>query len=192
MDKNSVDDIIDDPTGRVGNSLRCFNTLLERLADKSTHDLLNALSITARDVRGDPELKKFFDGLHNFMRRSLAEPTYVRSDEHVRHRQELSERWRQLQTGEQHRKWHDDIDKLCNEYRDFFARIENDPDVKRLHEASLVFGGDIAEAALTLREAALGNANWLWQDVTDVYIPQALDLLKEVPVPRYNFSICHV
>lgn len=186
MDKNSINDIIDDPSGRVSNAMNCFNTFMERLASKSSNDVLGALRVTARDIKEDPELRRFFDDAHDFMRRSLSEPTYVRSEEHGQQRRELSERWKQLQTGEQHRKWHDDLERLRREYRDFFTRIENDPDVKRVHEASLLLGKDVANAALSLKEAALGKANWLWEDITDVYLPRALEYLKGTPIPRYG------
>ncbi|GJJ13345.1 hypothetical protein Clacol_007597 [Clathrus columnatus] len=187
-EKNSIQDIIDDPTGRVSNALKCLNTLMERLASKSSDDLLNALRATIRDIKEDPELHKYFDDLHDFMRRSLVEPTYVRSEEHERHRKDLNERWKRLQSGEQHRKWHDDVDRLRREYREFFTRIENDTDVRRLHEASLVFGKDFVEAAATLQEVALGHANWLWQDISDVYLPRLIEKLQGIPIPRTEYK----
>jgi len=187
-DNNSMDQFVNDPTGRIPAALSSFNTILERLASKSTRDLSNAFRTTAWDIRQDPQLRQYFDELHDFVRRTVNEPTYARSKEHDERRRQLRERWDQLRSGDDHRKWHDDIDHLQREIQDFFGRIERDQDVKRLREASVLFGQDFTQALATLNEAALGNANWLWQDIADVYMPRLIETMKGVPVPRTEYK----
>jgi hypothetical protein len=158
---------------------------VERLADgKSTKELTNALRTTAVDVREDPELRSFFDDLTEFVQRTVHEPKYARSEEHNERRTQLRERWTQLQSGDDRRKWHDDVDRLKVEARDYLRRVEEDSDVRRLRDAYLALSKDSAEAAATLNQVAMGDANWLWQDVIDVLLPRVLESLKQLPVPR--------
>jgi hypothetical protein len=189
VDRTSIDEIVHDPSGRVPNALKCINKLLERLAGgKSTATLKDRFRLVLIDIRDDPELRRYFDDVHDFSRRTLQEPNYVRSQEHEQRRQELRQRWQELQSGEDRRKWHDDTERLQAEANDFFGRIQNDNDVKRLQEASVVFGNDITEAVKDLTMAATGNANWLWQDVVDVVLPRIIDSLKGVPIPRTEYK----
>ncbi|KIJ53442.1 hypothetical protein M422DRAFT_64470 [Sphaerobolus stellatus SS14] len=189
VDRNSIDEIIHDPTGRVPAALSSINILLERLAgDKSTRDLKEALRVVLIDIRDDPALRSYFDEVHDFARRTLQEPTYARSPEHEQRRSELRDRWNQLLNGEDRRAWHGDIERLQRESDDFFGRIQRDEDVRRLQEASIIFGNDFASAAEDLAATATGNANWLWQDVADVLLPKIIENLKNIPIPRTEYK----
>lgn len=189
VDRTSIDEIVHDPSGHIPAAIKCINTLLERLAGgKSTTRLKDSFRVVLIDIRDDPELRRYFDDVHNFSRRTLQEPNYARSQEHEQRRQELRERWKQLQSGENRRKWHDDSEHLRDEMNDFFGRIQNDSDVRRVQEAAVVFGNDLAEAVKDLSTAATGNANWLWQDAMDVLLPKVVDTLKEIPIPRTEYK----
>ncbi|KAF8527534.1 hypothetical protein BU17DRAFT_81736 [Hysterangium stoloniferum] len=184
-DKTSVDEFIYDPTGRIPSALESLNTFIERFAGgKSTIDIKIAFRAAAQDIRNDPELLDYFNQVHDFVRRSISEPTYSRSAEHDQHRKELRDRWHKLQSGEERGKWNDDLERLQNEVCQFFDNIQNDQDVKRLQEASAIFANDLSEAMISLNEATTGNANWLWQDIADVCIPRAVKVLKDIPIPR--------
>lgn len=186
MDRTSIDEIIHDPSGHVPAALKSVNTLLERLAGgKSTTPLKEKLRLVLIDIRDDPELRRYFDDVHDFSRRTLQEPNYARSEEHEQRRQQLRDHWQQLVNGENRRKWHDDVEQLRREANDFFGRIKNDNDVRRLQEASVIFGNDFAEVVSDIGAAAMGNANWLWQDMVDVILPAVINHLKELPIPRY-------
>jgi hypothetical protein len=81
-------------------------------------------------------------------------------------------------------KWRSDSDELLAQLERFQGAIRNDEDIKRLEQAHMQLGKDLAESTADIMSAGMGQTSWIWTDVLNVYLPRVLGLLKTVPIPR--------
>lgn len=196
----TIDSFIDDPTPEqhVPKALHCLVTLVERLAgDKPLDDLFTSFRRCAADVRQDKDLKSWFHVFFKHIRKSLDEAGYARSDEAKKTKKELRARWKALQDADSDagRKSKKDFDTLKDELKDFEERIAADKDLNKIKEAHEKLGGDIANGLVEVgkkademgisMQAAIEKASWFWQDLFKVYMPRALSMMKDIPIPRY-------
>ncbi|KAL1747091.1 hypothetical protein HDZ31DRAFT_80677 [Schizophyllum fasciatum] len=180
---DSLETFVDDPTGRIPTSIRQIRTFVERLAGgKSLDDLLSAVRRCANDIHNDPELHKFVDDYLSYVQHSLDDVEFVRSEQSTREGEHLRQRWESLMSedSEQRRKW-----AQLNEIGD---RIRADQDVRRLVEAHARLGRDLAEAQTDASTSSLTQASWIWQDILNVYLPRVFGLLKDIPIPRTEYT----
>uniref|UniRef100_D8Q4R6 Uncharacterized protein n=1 Tax=Schizophyllum commune (strain H4-8 / FGSC 9210) TaxID=578458 RepID=D8Q4R6_SCHCM len=159
-----LETFVDDPTGRIPSSIRQIRTFLERLAGgKSLNDLLAAVRRCANDIHNDPELHKFVDDYLSYVQHSLDDVEF-------------------------RRKWVNDLNGVKAELNEIGDRIRADQDVRKLVEAHARLGRDLAEAQTDVTTSSLTQASWIWQDILNVYLPRVFGLLKDIPIPRTEYT----
>ncbi|KAG1819882.1 hypothetical protein EV424DRAFT_1539686 [Suillus variegatus] len=195
-ESTSLESFIDDPSKEkhVLKALHGIRTLVERVAGgKSLDDVFAKARLCAVHVRNDEDLKSWFNDFFAYVRKSLHEPAYARSEEAHRMLQQLAERWKQLldQDSNAGRKWKEDVRALRHKLRDFQQAIARDADLQRVRKAHAMFGKDLAQSVGTGgrigMQFALDQASWFWQDVFNVYAPRLLSVIKDIPTPRTEY-----
>lgn len=78
----------------------------------------------------------------------------------------------------------EDNQKLQKEIEEFQTALKQDKDLRRLAAAYQQFGKDTAKAAAEGAKISQTNIPWMWQDVLNVYLPLALEYVKQIPIPR--------
>lgn len=192
----SLEFFIDDPSQEkhVLKALRGISTLVERAAGgKSLDDVFAKARLCAVHVRNNEDLKSWFNDFFAYVRKSLDEPGYARSEEAHHMHQQLGERWKQLldQDSDMGRKWKEDVQALRDELRDFRKAMARDADLQRVRKAHAAFGKYLAQSVGTGGQIgmqfALDQSSWFWQDVFNVYASRLLRIIKDIPIPRTEY-----
>lgn len=193
----SLESFIDDPTPdqHLIKSIRSIRSFIERLAGgKSLDDFFATLRVCGVDIQQDDALRKLFDELLDYLRRSVDERGYVNSEEAAKTREDLKKRWKKLSNGDapEHKKWRDDFAKLSDEAAQFRDAFSAGEDTKRIQRAQAKLGSDIEQSFFTATsegaQVALGAAPWVWQDMFQVYLPRLTSMLKDIPIPRTEYK----
>ena len=94
--------------------------------------------------------------------------------------------------GESAQKWKADWDALSAEASEYVERIEQDKDLQRLRDAHAKLGKDIDSGLSDVKQEAaakaqniMEQASWFWHDMFSHYVPKALSMMKDIPIPRY-------
>ncbi|KAK7047885.1 hypothetical protein VNI00_006213 [Paramarasmius palmivorus] len=196
---DSLDSLVSDPTPEqhIPKALRAIQTLLERLSHTSLSALISTLRQCTLDIREDADLRQWFDDFFAHLRKSLDEPGYTRSEASNKARKDLRQRWKQMLDADSDfgRKWKSDLEKFKKESEAFQKGLKNDEDLNRLGEAHVKLGQAIEQGlvegsteAETGLQAAVEKVTWFWQDITRVYAPKLINMLKDVPIPRIEFK----
>ena len=190
----TLESFINDPTPEqhVPKAIRLMRVFVERLAGgKSLDDLFSKVRTCAVDVRADKDLKSWFDEFFAFVRQSLDQAGYARSDEASQTYKDLRMRWNALSNpaSDAGKKWKKDVEALKREIRGFDEALQKDKDLTRIKKAHVRLGGRVQDSAAKSgsvgMQFAMDQAIWFWQDLFNVYTPRLLGLLKDIPIPRY-------
>ncbi|KAL1742409.1 hypothetical protein HDZ31DRAFT_66017 [Schizophyllum fasciatum] len=197
---NSLSSFVDDPTPEqhLHKALDGVQKLFERFAgDKSLNDLFSKTRVCARDIREDENLRKWFDEFFDHTRKMFTQEGYRQSSEANGKRKELRRRWHEMRDGEGEsaQKWKADWDALSEETAEYFERLEADKDLQRLRDAHARLGKDIdsglsdaKEEAAAKAQSVMEQASWFWHDMFSHYVPRALSLMKDIPIPRTEYK----
>lgn len=172
-------------------ALRKLRTLVERFAGGySLNSLLVAAAACAADIREDRDVRAWFDEFEAYVRKSMDEPGYLRSDERAQRREQLRRRWNELKSTDTDaaRKWTADVQRLQSESDMFSEAVKKDGSVQRLKEAHLALGRHLMDLVPTAGKAVIGQASWVWQDIAEVLLPRVFAMLKQIPLPRCAVS----
>lgn len=188
--ERQIADLIQDPTGRVPVALEKLRTLVERFAGgKSLNDLFQAAAACAADIREDRDVRQWFDENEKFVRRSMDDPGYLRSEERAQRREQLRRRWEELkhQDTDVGRRWAADVQRLQRECEVFEDAVKRDGSLQRLKNAHVALSKHILNAAPTAGKFVTGQASWIWDDLAGVLLPRVFAMLKEIPLPRTEY-----
>ncbi|KAF5340103.1 hypothetical protein D9758_013155 [Tetrapyrgos nigripes] len=195
--------LIEDPTPEkhISKALDGFQTLIERLSHASLDKLITSARNCVFDIREDQDLRTWFDEFFAYLQKSITESGYTRSDEAKAARKDLKARWRAMLDGDNDfaRKWKTDYEAFSTETKAFQRGIEGDEDLKRVRLAHQRLGDAIEKGVVEKTKEAGGQAenllgsameqvSWFWQDIFKVYIPWAIEQLKDIPIPRTEFK----
>jgi hypothetical protein len=176
--------------GEVPSALKNIRVLVERFAGgKSLQDVFSAAAACGADLREDQEVRRAVDDYEAFIRKSMDEPGYIESDEYRQRRRELRQQWERLQSRDTDagRKWNQDVQRLQQESREFNEAVAKDGSIQRLKNAHIKLAKHIASLAPTVGKFAIGQASWVWSDLSDVVLPRVFAMLKEIPLPRTEY-----
>ena len=135
-------------------------------------------------------MRNWCDTFLTYLRRSLDEYGYSRSDEAQQKLKGIRDEWKALldEDSDEGRKWKEDIDTLRREASAFQQGIEHDDDLRNVRRAQAKLGEDIESTLLVATNAGAqafaDRAPWFWQDVFNVYLPKFATAIKGVPIPR--------
>lgn len=193
------------PEKHLIKGLRTIRTLVENLAGgKSLDDLFSALSTCVIDIRNDPNLQKWVSDFLKYSKKNLQSVGKASADEDqetMRAKKDLQKRWKEMtntESGGSGQKWSKDVEVLKKEVKAFEARLGEDKELGRVRKAHEKFAMDLEEmminAAGTGMQLALDQASWMWQDLFNVYLPRAMNMVQSIPIPRYvlPFYLFHV
>ncbi|KAJ3732954.1 hypothetical protein DFJ43DRAFT_1070435 [Lentinula guzmanii] len=196
---SSLDSLVDDNTTdkNISKALQAIETLLSRLANTSLSELIHTIRKCAVDVRDDQDLRTWFDEFFAHLRRDLDEAGYIRSDEAKHVRKDLRNRWKAMldQDSDFGRTWKKDVEAMKIQIKKFQDGLKNDEDLNRLREVHVKLGEAIenglieaGDQAQTGVQAVMEQLTWFWQDLFRVYLPRALNMLKDIPIPRTEYK----
>ncbi|KAF8639373.1 hypothetical protein AX17_001529 [Amanita inopinata Kibby_2008] len=159
-----------------------LRTLLERFANgQSLNVIMDSIDVLIDDARRDEKLRAWFQDIDQYMRRVLLEPGYVLLNEQCNKEAErLRESGREFYDG----KYKDHMDNLFSSVGTWFKAMGQDPLNAR-------FGGDWARLAKDLlfdSEGSLAFKSELWNDVRKTILPQIVDKVGYVPIPRIEYT----
>lgn len=189
----SLEAFINDPTPdqHLIQGIRGLREGLERLAGgKSLDDFFGALRVCGVDIQQDESIRSWCDRALQHARRCVDESGYVRSDEASQKSEQLRTEWQELcdQDSDKGRKWKEDVAKLKAEVEEFERAIGRDADLRKVRAAHRKLGDDLEESLIVAGSAGLQTmmekAPWFWQDLFNFYLPKAVGMLKDIPIPR--------
>lgn len=158
-----------------------FRTLLERFANgKSMDGMQNALDQIYTDSREDPELRKWFTRVNEFIHRALLEQGWILDDECDKEATELQDSGKYFFQD----KYKGHQEKLFDEIQLWFTAMADDPLNKR-------FGDDWKRLTKDLLFNSEGNLTFkpkLWNDIRHVILPTLIRQIGYIPIPRAEYS----
>ncbi|KAJ3868020.1 hypothetical protein EV359DRAFT_33186 [Lentinula novae-zelandiae] len=197
---SSLDSLVDDNTTdkHITKALQAIEKLSSRLAHTdSLSKLVSAIRKCAVDIRDDQDLRSWFDDFFTHLRRDLDESGYIRSDESKRVRKDLRTRWKDMldQDSEFGRTWKNDVEAMKGQIHKIQNGLKSDEDLNRLRDAHLKLGEaietgliEVGDQAQTGMQAIVEQLTWFWQDLFRVYLPRALSMMKDIPIPRTEYK----
>jgi hypothetical protein len=158
-----------------------LKTLLERFANgTSSDDFFDALNQIYTDADRDPALKGWFKKLDAYVRRCLKEPGYIlqpASNDDFNHIYDEGKFFLR-------EKYRAHTDRVLDEIKFFGNQFDEDPQNKSFAES-------VRALFLDLGNDENGKAAFkphLLKDVTSVILPQFLETVHYVPLPRMEYS----
>ncbi|PVG01902.1 hypothetical protein CPB86DRAFT_24838 [Serendipita vermifera] len=191
LDKSSLDRVISDPNGQLSTALHQLNTFLERLSGgKSTQSIVDYIRRVGKDIRYHTEARQVLPEALQFVHQSLSDAEFVRSDEFDNQKLAISRKWRSMVNADapESRLLKSDIEKFRDVVDDFQTTLVNEPCLKRLRIAFDKFGKGVAEIISEGTTVAHAEMPWVWKDIITVYLPLALDYIKNIPIPRTEYK----
>lgn len=174
--------------GNVATAESSFRRLIERFANgRSTQPMFDALDQIYTDAKNDPELKDWFQRLDTYIRRVLQEPGFIMKDEANSQARQLTESGKKFfvaAEGRDQGKYVPHKDRLFEEVQTFFTGMGEDPLNKK-------FGEDWKRLTKDLFLDSEGNTQFkphLWSDIRDPILPQLLQHVGYVPIPRIEYT----
>jgi hypothetical protein len=162
-------------------SMNNLKTLLERLANNTSADgVTHAVKDIYRDVDKDAQFRDWFNDVGYFIQKCLKKDGFVMGREATDEYNQLYQRGDYLLRD----RYRDHIDRLINEIQFFFEQFSEDPDTLRFSNAVQKFFNDLGSD----KE---GNAKFkmhLLKDITDVIVPDILENVRYVPIPRIEYT----
>jgi len=165
----------------IAGSTMQFRTLLERFANgKSMDGMTDALDQIYTDSRNDPELRKYFSRLNDFVHRALLETGWILEDECTNEATQLKEDGKYFFTD----KYKGHQEKFFDEVQLWFTAMADDPLNQRL-------GEDVKRLTKDLLFNSEGNLSFkpkLWSDIRNVILPSVIRQIGYFPIPRAEYS----
>ncbi|KAL0948737.1 hypothetical protein HGRIS_008869 [Hohenbuehelia grisea] len=177
--KDSHSKLSSDPA--LNTAMAELRTLLERFANGTSMNMIfDAFGTLADDTRRDPELRDWFRRVDTYIRKVLFEPGFVLEPACNNEAKDLRESGRRFYD----EKYKGHFDNLFNSVGDWFKAMGDDPLNKR-------FGEDWARLTRDLlfdSEGGLKFKPHLWNDIRKVILPQLIDKVGYMPIPRIEYT----
>jgi len=158
-----------------------LKTLLERFANyTSADDLFDAINNIYLDADRDPELKKWFVHIDQYIRKCLKEQGYVLTDKANEEADQLEKQGNFLLRT----RYRDHVDRIVDEFKFLGDQFDADP-------ANKAFGLSMQKLFNDLGNDQNGKPTFkphLVKDLTEVIIPAFFENLSYVPLPRIEYS----
>jgi hypothetical protein len=165
----------------VNLAIRELRTLLERFANGTSLDIvIEPANVLIDDSRRDPELREWFKSVDSYIRKILLQPGFVLEPECNNEGNRLRESGRRFFDD----KYRSHFDNLFNGVSSWFNAMGEDPLNKRFGED----WGRLTKDLLFDSEGALKFKPELWNDIRKVILPQLIDKVGYIPIPRIEYT----
>ncbi|KZO93654.1 hypothetical protein CALVIDRAFT_539829 [Calocera viscosa TUFC12733] len=158
-----------------------LRTLLERFANNTSLDgIINACQDLYNDAQNDAALRGWFEKLDGFVRRTLLQPGYVLQPQYNDEGRALIDDGK----GFFDNKYKSHKDNLFDQIQAWFVAFGDDRLNKR-------FGEDWSRLTKDILFDDEGNLQFkphLWNDIRSVILPQIIDQVGYVPIPRVEYT----
>jgi len=175
----SVDTVKDHQ--QLNDALGELRTLLERFAGgKSTSEMMDRIRVLFNDSKQDEQLRAWFKDVDAYARKCLLEPGFVLQDECNTQGAQIRDTGRQFYDG----RYKDHFDGVFNAIGEFFSAISND-------DLNARFAQDWARLTKNLLCDDEGDLKFkpeLWRDIRKVILPQIVDKIGYIPIPRVEYT----
>lgn len=162
-------------------SISEIRTLLERFANGQSMDIiLDAINALSDDAKRDQELRNWFMDVDQYIRQVLLEPGYVIEPACNSRARELRDNGRVFYDD----KYKGHFDNLFSSVSSWFRAMGDDPLNKRFGEDWKRLTKDLlfdSEGSLTFKKD-------LWNDIRRVILPELVDKVGYVPIPRIEYT----
>ncbi|GKZ34572.1 hypothetical protein AbraIFM66950_004886 [Aspergillus brasiliensis] len=158
-----------------------LRTLIERFANHTSLDnLFDSLDNIYRDADRDPELKGWFRNMDTFIRKTLTEQGYIMDDDCNRQWDQLTDHGRYLLR----ERYRDHTDRILDELKFLGDQFNKDPQNKAFGDAMQKLFDDLGRD----NSGNIAFKKHLVKDIRDVILPEVLENVRYVPVPRIEVS----
>jgi hypothetical protein len=158
-----------------------LRTLLERFANNKSLDLIiDAINALVDDTHRDQGLREWFKSIDVYIRKILLDPGFVLEPKCDDEGNRLREKGKHFYDD----KYREHFDYLFNSVGDWFKALGEDP-------LNRQFGADWARLTRDLlfdSEGSLKFKPHLWNDIRKVILPQLIEQVRYVPIPRIEYT----
>lgn len=158
-----------------------LRTLLERFANNTSFQpVIDAVSQVYKDAENDAELRAWFKQLDDYVRTVLQEPGYVMSDQADKEGRRIWDDGRKFFDV----KYKGTRDNVLDQLSFFFKAYADDP-------INVKFGENWKKLTKDLLHDGDGNLKYkpqLWADVRNIILPQLIEDIGYVPIPRIEYT----
>ncbi|GAA6064020.1 hypothetical protein JCM10212_005503 [Sporobolomyces blumeae] len=164
-------------------------SLLRQIVESFTGDLgpaLKASNALYKHLENDERFQKIWTEFEELVDRAINDPGYVTSEKASRRFEKMYNEARSIV--ESNAVWKADANRAIDEAQKLMNRAANDKALLAVSDACEKLGEsafDFAQTGVNLVGAGGGD---LWKDVSQVFLPRLLGALKEVPLPRVEFT----
>ncbi|KWU45594.1 Proteophosphoglycan ppg4 [Rhodotorula sp. JG-1b] len=139
-----------------------------------------------KHVRDDERIQQIWSEFETLFERSINDPGYVTSNRASRQFDSLYDRSREVV--ESNADWKRDANAFADEARKLLDNAANDRALEAVGDAFEDLGDAISEFGKTGYNLVGVDGGDLWKDVSTVFLPRILGALKQVPMPRVEFT----
>lgn len=170
--------------GSAEKATSIFRSIIETFTGDLT-PLLNSIDRVVKDLESDPTIKSILNDAHQFLDRSINDPGYVTTAKAQRRAEKLVDRAQELISS--NAEWKANVDRLVKEANKAFDTASRDRALINLGDKVERLGDAMARFGKT--GFSLVDGGGVWNDVTQVLIPRAISALKEIPLPRIEYTV---
>ncbi|GAA5930367.1 uncharacterized protein JCM15063_004786 [Sporobolomyces koalae] len=178
-------DLDAEPNQEAENAVGLFRQIVESF----TGDIgpaLSAASAVYKHLENDERFQKIWSEFEELVDRAINDPGYVTSEKASRRFEKMYNEARSIV--ESNAEWKKDANHAIAEAQKLLDNAANDKALLAVADACEKLGEsayDFGETGFNLMGSGGGD---LWKDVSQVFLPRLLGALKEVPLPRVEFT----
>ncbi|GAA5865650.1 hypothetical protein JCM8547_007676, partial [Rhodosporidiobolus lusitaniae] len=147
---------------------------------------LQAADALYKDIKADERVQQVWKEFDLLIQRSIDEPSYATSSKASRRFENIYDRARAIV--DSNADWKRDANAFATETQKLLDHAANDKALVAVGDAFEDLGDSLALFGKTGYNLIGVNAGDFWHDISSVFLPRLLSTLKQVPLPRVEFS----
>lgn len=173
------------PDEDAESAVRLFREIIESFTG-SLDGALQSGDKLYKHVRDDDRIQQIWNEFETLFERSINDIGYVTSNRASRQFDTLYDRARAVV--EENAEWKKDANAFFSEAQKLFDNAANDRALEAVGDAFEDLGDALAEFGKTGYNLVGIDGGDLWKDISTVFLPRILGALKQVPMPRVEFT----
>ncbi|GAA5872596.1 hypothetical protein JCM1840_004849 [Sporobolomyces johnsonii] len=174
-----------DPNAEAQNAV----SLLRQIVESFTGSLEPALQTGDKlynHVKGDERIQQCWKEFDQLVERCINDPGYITTSKASRRFDTIYDRAREIV--ESNADWKRDANAFISEMQKLLSHAANDKALLAVGDACEKLGESLADFAHTGVNLVGVDGGDLWKDVSQVFLPRLLGALKQVPLPRVEYT----